>query len=73
MKKELVIEMEEECIICPNLTLETVNAFGDPNLKFHQCKYIGFCKVVKKNWERFQPNCDDCDREESGPFGRSNY
>lgn len=55
MKKELVIEMEEECITCPHLTLESVNVFGDLKLKIHQCKHIDFCKVVRKNWEKYQP------------------
>ena len=73
MKKELVVEMEEECVDCPMLELETVKPFADPTIKFHQCVHIDFCKAVRKNWEKFQPNCDECDREEPEPFGRSNY
>ena len=71
MKKELVIEMEEECVDCPCLELVTrkIDMVG----KIHECKYLQLCKSVRKNWERFQQNCDECDREESGPFGRSNY
>lgn len=76
MKKEFVIEMEEECIDCPNLELETDTwpNFADGHIsKRHQCRHLLFCKKVRTNWERFQPNCDECGRKEPGPFGRSNY
>ena len=56
MKKELVIEMEEECITCPMLSLETDNIyfFDDVVYKDHHCEHINFCKKVRNNWEKYQ-------------------
>lgn len=53
MKKELVIEMEEERITCPKLSLTTKNVYADigETYKFHQCEFLDFCKQVRKNWE----------------------
>lgn len=54
MKKDLIIEMEEECVECPKLSLETV-FIGMDNwdaLKYHQCEHLDFCKVVRQNWEK---------------------
>ena len=73
MKKELVIEMEEECVDCPHLSLVTKRPYLEAEIAIHECEHIDFCKAVRKNWERFHPNCEECDREEPGPFGRSNY
>lgn len=74
MKKELVIEMEEECITCPFLSLVTKTlCIRDKHYKTHECEHMSMCKEIRKNWEQYQPNCDECDREEPGPFGRSNY
>lgn len=56
MKKELVIEMEEECITCPELSLETATVYGDRDgstIKFHYCEHIAFCKRVHENWEKY--------------------
>ena len=55
--KELVIEMEDECIDCPNLSLETKefyadDFFGERVIKTHQCKHLYFCKEVRTNWEK---------------------
>ena len=50
MKKELVIEMDEECIDCPFLRLET-QMFADSKIMTHKCIHIDFCKVVRRNWE----------------------
>ena len=56
MKKDLVIEMEEECITCPMLSLETTGSFYAENeeiYKVHQCEHLEFCKAVRKNWEKY--------------------
>lgn len=55
MKKDLVIEMEEECITCPMLSLETDSLYfdGEPGYRRHRCKHIDFCKNVRKNWEKY--------------------
>lgn len=54
MKKELIIEMEEECISCPKLSLETaaIGIDGWDMIKSHQCEHLEFCKAVKQNWEK---------------------
>lgn len=55
MKKDLTIEMEEECITCPKLSLEThVMYFNDGTIyQVHQCEHINFCKSVRENWEKY--------------------
>lgn len=56
MKKDFVIEMEEECITCPMLSLETTDSVYAENkviYKVHQCEHLEFCKVVRKNWEMY--------------------
>lgn len=53
MKKDLIIEMEEECIGCPKLSLETTY-IGIDNLDIpisHQCEHLDFCKAVRHHWE----------------------
>lgn len=54
MKATLEIEVEEECLLCPNLELETQNYYSDmlPIYKFHQCKHVNFCKGVRSAWEQ---------------------
>lgn len=53
MKKELVIEMEEECITCPFLSLVTNTLYvGNNHYKTHECKHMSMCKEIRKNWER---------------------
>lgn len=54
MKKELVIEMEEECIDCPHLSLVTkrLHLNGGAQFAIHECEHLEFCKAVRKNWER---------------------
>ena len=53
MTKELVIEMPEECVDCPNLELEleteTLMYFESKPVKIHQCTHMYFCKKVVKN------------------------
>ena len=55
MKKDLVIPMEEECLICPNLSLVTrqygIYANGKPH-KVHECEHLDFCEAVRKTWEK---------------------
>lgn len=56
MKKDLTIEMEEECITCPELSLETNTVYGDRDdstIKIHYCEHIAFCKRVRGNWEKY--------------------
>lgn len=55
MKKNLELEMEEECIDCPMLDLETHTLYADNNafFKVHNCSHIEFCKAVRKNWEQY--------------------
>ncbi len=60
MKKELVIEMEEECIDCPHLSLVTKRPYYEAKIAIHECEHIDFCKVVRKNWEKHQPNRENC-------------
>ena len=81
MKKELVIEMEEECIDCPFLRLET-QLFEDNKVMSHKCIHIDFCKTVRRHWEDhlrekmqeiLERQCEECDRKEPGQFERSNY
>lgn len=54
MKKELVIEVEEECLICPNLSLSTSTIYsdGEATFKIHQCEHLEFCKRVRQAWEK---------------------
>ena len=55
MKKNLVIEMEEECISCPNLSLVTTKLFTDVQdhvWLVHNCEHLNFCKAVRENWEK---------------------
>ncbi len=54
MKKDLIIPMEEECLTCPNLSLETHIYFGDSErILYHTCEHMEFCKAVRKNWEKY--------------------
>lgn len=55
MKKDLTITMEEECITCPKLSLETHTMYfsDETALRVHQCEHIDFCKTVRKNWEKY--------------------
>lgn len=54
MKKELVIEVEEECLICPNLSLSTFTIYGADGsfFKNHRCEHLEFCKKVRRAWEK---------------------
>lgn len=55
MKKDLKIEMEEECITCPKLSLETRHLYANDSIfsTFHECSHIEFCKAVRENWEKY--------------------
>lgn len=61
MKKDLIIEMEEECITCPNLSLETKRLYADGSAYciIHECEHLGFCKEVRQNWERYHNQKED--------------
>lgn len=58
MKKDLVIELEEECLECPHLSLVTrqnrLYAEGKPwlSIKVHECEHLGFCRAVRGAWEK---------------------
>ena len=55
MKKYLTIEMEEECVTCPMLSLKTESLYFDDGTVYqiHQCKHIDFCSDVRHNWEKY--------------------
>ena len=55
--KELVIELEDECLDCPYLSLVTEilyvdDFFEEKTIKTHGCEHIDFCKAVRKQWEK---------------------
>lgn len=50
MKKELTIEMEEECLTCPKLFLTTVED-KSLGIKSFECIYLKFCRQIRGNWE----------------------
>lgn len=49
-----MIELEEICLACPNLSLVTkeygIGSDGKP-LKVHECKHIFFCRDFRKAQE----------------------
>jgi hypothetical protein len=47
MKKDLVIPMEEECVDCPKLELETLK-FGMQSI--HRCIHVDFCKSIVRHF-----------------------
>lgn len=49
----LKIEMDDECIECPSISLVTSTVYGsDGNvLKIHDCMHADFCRAVRKAWE----------------------
>lgn len=54
MKKDLIITMEEECLTCPNLSLETQKFYGNSTcILHHTCEHMKFCKEVRENWEKY--------------------
>ena len=71
MKKILEIEMEEECVDCPMLTLETksLELFGVV-VKDHRCERLPECKLIRKNWEEHygkdHDGCLGCRYESQG-------
>lgn len=46
---ELVVNVEKECIDCPNLSLETIEILDH---KIHRCEHLPFCREIRKNWEK---------------------
>lgn len=65
MKKELVIELEEECLVCPHLSLVTrqkrLYAEGKPWLltKVLECEHLDFCRAVRGAWETVRKEKDE--------------
>lgn len=51
MKKDLIIEMEEECIDCPRLELETRTLYlnNKRSIKSNRCIHTEFCQDIIKN------------------------
>lgn len=51
--KPLEIYMDEECLICPNLSLVTDTTYtSDGNyFKNHHCEHSEFCSKVRRAWE----------------------
>lgn len=65
MKKTLEIELEEECLECPELSLETDKLqLGSSVYNSHRCEHLEFCKNVRKAWEDVQARkkvyCKEC-------------
>ena len=55
MKKTLEIELEEECLECPELSLETSKlSIGSSVYNLHRCERLEFCQNVRKAWEAVQ-------------------
>lgn len=56
MRKDMTITIEEECLDCPKLSLETSTLYYADNetYKIHQCKHLEFCKAVRIHWEEVQ-------------------
>lgn len=56
-----MIELEEECLVCPHLSLATreygIYADGKP-FKVHECEHLDFCKDVRKAWETVKHETD---------------
>lgn len=51
--KPLEIYLEEECLICPNLSLvtDTIYASDGGYVKNHYCEHTEFCSKVRRAWE----------------------
>lgn len=68
-KAILEIEMEEECLTCPMLELETEKIYYDemPLELYHRCTHLDFCKSVRKNWDKIRKKREAA---ECSSFGR---
>lgn len=42
------VPIEEECLSCPRLELETHKA---TDVMMHKCKHLEFCQSIRSNWE----------------------
>ena len=42
------VPVEEECLSCPRLELETHKA---ADVMMHKCKHLEFCQSIRSNWE----------------------
>ena len=52
MLKDLTITLEEECIDCPLLELETTTYYYiGGTMKTHQCRRLQDCKKIRNHWE----------------------
>ena len=51
------VPVEEECLSCPRLELETHKA---ADVMMHKCKHLEFCQSIRSNWEDVKnKNCVD--------------
>lgn len=51
------VPVEEECLSCPRLELETHKA---ADVMMHKCKHLEFCQSIRSNWEEVKnKNCVD--------------
>lgn len=51
------VPVEEECLSCPKLELETHKA---ADVMMHKCKHLEFCQSIRSNWEEVKnKNCVD--------------
>lgn len=55
MRKDIVITLEEECVDCPMLSLETkmVYYYDGTTYKTHNCEHIKFCKKIREHWTNY--------------------
>jgi len=51
--KTLEIKMDDWCLVCPNLELETRSVFSIKYAEtlIHQCKHTNFCQLVIEAYE----------------------
>lgn len=51
--KPLEIYLDEECLICPNLSLVTSTVYTSDGgfFKNHSCEHEEFCSKVRRAWE----------------------
>lgn len=52
-QKTLEIYLDEECLICPNLSLvtDTIYTSDGGYVKEHRCVHTEFCSEVRRAWE----------------------
>ena len=57
------VPVEEECLSCPRLELETHKA---ADVMMHKCKHLEFCQSIRSNWEEVKnKKCVDISAQNS--------